>query len=812
MKKTFVIKGMHCASCSSKVEKSINKLEHIQLASVNLLNETMKVEMEEDISNTIITTIEKLGFKASEKQLKKEEIFIDGMHCASCSSRVEKEVSKIAGIEDASVNLTTTKLTYRSASDNKKEVYAKIKQLGFGYHLENIVGEEEKVKEINKILKSFIYACIFTVPLLYISMGSMLGNYSVYVPDIINIDNGPVGFAIIQLLLTVPVLYIGRRFYINGLKSLYYRSPNMDTLIAIGTGCAFIYSLFTTYQIIDGNHHMVHNLYYESAVVIITLIILGKYFESISKEKTSEAIKKLIKLVPDTATLLQNNQQIEVLLDEVSVDDIIVVKAGEKIPLDAVIIEGHCSIDESMLTGESMPVEKKINDEIYGASILTTGYILAKVKRIGKDTTLSKIIQLVEDAQANKAPISRMADIVAGYFVPTVMILSLICFIGWMLAGQTFTFSITIAISILVIACPCALGLATPTAIMVASGVGAKHGILYKGGEAIERMDKVDTIIFDKTGTITEGKPQITKIHVYGNYDKNEIVKIVASGEAVSEHPLAKAIVNYAAQNNIDVSKISNYQTVVGKGICYKYEDKTVLVGNDKIVKNIDESIYKDAMEYLQKGNTVIYISIDETVAGIIAIGDIVKETSYKAIKQLKNMNKEVIILTGDNQITARAIARDLGVEKVFYEVLPGDKVDKVKELQQVGSIVAMVGDGINDAPALSQADVSLAIGSGSDIAMECGDIILMKSNLLDVITTINLSHRTMKTIKQNLFWAFIYNVAGIPLAAGLFYLFGGPLLNPMFGGLAMSLSSVSVVLNALRLKNFKDSKKEISI
>ncbi len=805
MKIQFSIEGMHCASCSARVEKAVKSINNITNVQVNLLQEVMYVEMDTDLSKDIIEAVNKLGFKAKEKNLITKTLLIEGMHCASCSTKLEKALAKLPGIYEVSVNLTTSKLVYKT-DNNNKDVYTKIKELGFQYHkVEQIVEfEDNKNKEKNKLLNNFIISSVFTIPLLYISMGSMVG---LPLPHIIDINDNTLNFALIQLLLTIPVLFYGRRFYIVGFKSLINRSPNMDTLIAIGTGCAFLYSLYATWMI-PSNMHMAHSLYYESAVVIITLIQLGKYFEANSKAKTSEAIKKLIDMSPDMAVVIKDNQEIVVPIEEVDVGDIILVKAGQKIPVDGIIVEGSASVDESMLTGESMPVEKGINDQLFGASMLLSGYIKIRCTKVGEDTVLSKIINLVEQAQGNKAPIAHIGDVVSYYFVPVVMAIAAISFMIWYIVNGSFVFSMTIAISVLVIACPCALGLATPTAIMVATGVGAKHGVLFKGGQVLEITNQIQTVVLDKTGTITQGKPEVTNILTYSKYTKDMILEIVASGEVVSEHPLAKAIVSYAKNNNLEIKNIDNYQTYVGKGISYNYEGMEVSVGNKLLVEGdttISDDIQKGIDTLLNEGKTVIYVTINKEIASTIAIGDKIKESSIEAIKQLHKDGKEVVMLTGDNEITAKAIGKQVGIDHVVYEVLPEDKANKIKELQDTGKFVAMVGDGINDAPALSQANVAFAIGNGSDIAVECGDIILMKNDLRDVSLAINLSKRTMRTIKQNLFWAFIYNVAGIPLAAGIIYAFGGPLLNPMFGGAAMSLSSVSVVLNALRLKSFKN-------
>ena len=610
-------------------------------------------------------------------------------------------------------------------------------------------------------------------------------------------------------------MLVGYKFYINGFKSLFHGSPNMDTLVAIGTSSAFIYSLYTTINLIRNagvsmemhmSHH--HQLYFESAGIIIALILLGKFLESRSKGKTSEAIKKLMGLQPKTAIIMVDDKEVEVSIDEVLVGDIVVVKPGEKIPVDGKIVFGHTSIDESMLTGESMPVEKTVGDSVTGASINKNGLIRFEATKVGKDTALAQIIKLVEDAQGTKAPIAKLADTVAGYFVPAVITIAVISALLWAIIGkENTTFVLTIFISVLVIACPCALGLATPTAIMVGTGKGAENGILIKSSVALELAHKVDTVIFDKTGTITEGKPKVTEIITYGNYEEDYILKLAASAEKGSEHPLGEAIVRYANEKNIDLINVEKFNSVTGKGINAVIDNKKINLGNVKMMEdlNISLDIVENKYDELAKqGKTPMFISIENELAGIIAVADVVKESSKRAVELLHNLGIKVAMVTGDNKNTAQAIASQVGIDIVLAEVLPEDKSNEVKKLQAEGNFVAMVGDGINDAPALAAADIGIAIGSGTDVAIESADIVLMKNDLMDVPTAIKLSKDTIRNIKQNLFWAFGYNTIGIPVAAGVLYIFGGPLLNPMIAAAAMSLSSVSVVSNALRLRKFK--------
>ena len=589
----------------------------------------------------------------------------------------------------------------------------------------------------------------------------------------------------------------------------------MDTLVAIGTSSAFIYSLYTTINLIRNagvsmemhmSHH--HQLYFESAGIIIALILLGKFLESRSKGKTSEAIKKLMGLQPKTATIMVDDKEVEVSIDEVLEGDIVVVKPGEKIPVDGKIVFGHTSIDESMLTGESMPVEKTVGDSVTGASINKNGLIRFEATKVGKDTALAQIIKLVEDAQGTKAPIAKLADTVAGYFVPAVITIAVISALLWAIIGkENTTFVLTIFISVLVIACPCALGLATPTAIMVGTGKGAENGILIKSSVALELAHKVNTVIFDKTGTITEGKPKVTEIITYGDYDEDYLLKLAASAEKGSEHPLGEAIVRYAEEKNMNLINVEKFNSVTGKGINAVIDNKKVNLGNVKMMEdlNISLDIVENKYEELAKqGKTPMFISIENELAGIIAVNDVVKESSKRAVELLHNLGIKVAMVTGDNKNTADAIAKQVGIDIVLAEVLPQDKSNEVKKLQAEGNFVAMVGDGINDAPALAAADIGIAIGNGTDVAIESADIVLMKNDLMDVPTAIKLSKDTIRNIKQNLFWAFGYNTIGIPVAAGVLYIFGGPLLNPMIAAAAMSLSSVSVVSNALRLRKFK--------
>ena len=666
--------------------------------------------------------------------------------------------------------------------------------------------KEKKQKEIKSLWNRFLISALFTAPLLYIAMGHLV---NAPLPDFINPMMNPEAFAIVQLVLTLPVVVVNSKIYRNGFKALSKGHPNMDSLISLGTSAAFLYGVFATVMIFRGEVAYANELYYETAAVILALIVLGKYLETLTKGKTSEAIKKLMGLAPKTALVVRNGKESEISIDEVVVGDIIVVRPGGKMPVDGVVIEGLTSVDESMLTGESIPVEKSVGDAIIGASINKNGTIRYKATKVGKDTALSQIIKLVEDAQGSKAPIAKMADIISGYFVPIVIAIAILSAIAWYFAGQTGVFALTIAISVLVIACPCALGLATPTAIMIGTGKGAEHGVLFKSGTALETTHKLNTIVFDKTGTITEGKPKVTDIITAEGISETELLTLSASAEKGSEHPLGEAIVNSAEEKGLAFLKTETFNAIPGHGIEVTINGQHLLLGNKKLMdeRHIGLGNLASASDALaSQGKTPMYIAKDGKIAGIIAVADTVKESSLRAIKKLHKMGIEVAMITGDNKRTAEAIAKQVGIDRVLSEVLPEDKANEVKKLQDEGKKVGMVGDGINDAPALAQADVGIAIGSGTDVAIESADVVLMRSDLMDVPTAVELSKSTIRNIKENLFWAFAYNILGIPFAMGVVYAFGGPLLSPVIAAAAMSFSSISVLLNALRLKGFQPS------
>ncbi|MDR2631297.1 MAG: heavy metal translocating P-type ATPase [Spirochaetaceae bacterium] len=876
---TLSIGGMTCAACAGRIEKTVRKIEGVTAASVNLASEKLFVEYQNTQTlSGIKEAVVKIGYQVLEKpQGITVTIPIGGMTCAACAARVEKAIRRLEGIENAAVNLATEKATvvYHPTTVRVSAIKASIEKAGYQaleISRDHAVDEDKlrKEKEIRVLKTKFIVAAALGLPLLYIAMVPMITAFNLPFPRSLAPMNFPFIYALAELALVIPIIAVGYRFYTVGFRNLLHRSPNMDSLIAVGTSAAFIYSIFNVWQIYQGNFRAVESLYFETAGVIIALILLGKTLEAVSKGRTSEAIKKLMGLAPKTALIIENGEEKEIPIDEVLPGDIVVVKPGAKIPVDGIVTEGNSSIDESMLTGESMPVDKKPGDPVYGATINANGLIRFKATKVGSDTALAQIIRLVEDAQGSKAPIAQLADIVSGYFVPIVCLIAVLAGLAWFAAASVglvnlpagkspLEFSLTIFISVLVIACPCALGLATPTAIMVGTGKGAGNGILIKGGEALETAHKINTMVFDKTGTLTEGKPEVTDVLVpegeagpkaalFGHGEsqgkplspEDLLLQIAASAEKGSEHPLGQAIVQGAQNKGLEIFSTDNFQALPGRGIEAVIKGVTVLAGNRKLMEERNISLSKleaESDRLAGEGKTPMYLALEESAhtegmraVGIVAVADVLKKSSKEAIERLHKMGIKTAMITGDNQKTAAAIARQVGIDRVLSEVLPQDKAAEIKKLQSEHSeesgsvqkvsnpfgtnhrnhasvdrhnIVAMIGDGINDAPALAQADIGIAIGSGTDVAMESADIVLMRSDLMDVPTAINLSKQTIRIIKQNLFWAFGYNTLGIPIAAGLLYLFGGPLLNPIFAAAAMSMSSVSVLTNALRLKRF---------
>lgn len=804
MEKTYHVDGMSCASCAAAVERILNRDERIEKAEVNLVLNQVHISSQEEISiEEYNQTLEKAGFTISNLQkLKTVHLDIEGMSCASCSSALERILSRLQGVEEASVNLVMNSATilFDTKEIKLSEIFQAIEKGGFYGKTK----QEETIQPKKETHYKIYFTLVVAFVLLYIGMSHMLGNIELPLPNIIHYNAHPFNFAFIQFILATIILSVGYKFFTNGIKALFHKAPNMDTLVAIGTGSAYIYSLYSLTQIAMGNQHAVHALYFESAGVVVALVMFGKHLESVSKQKTTGAISALLSLRPSKALLWKNEEEIEVDIDEVGVGDQVIVKAGEHLPLDGTIVTGSASVDESMLTGESMPVDKNVGGQVIGGTINLDGRLLIQVQAMDEDSTLSKIIKMVEDAQTKKAPIARIADKISLVFVPTVMVIATLAALFWYFKQGDFAFSLTIFVSILVIACPCALGLATPTAIMVGTGKAAQMGIFMKSGEALEQTCHIQRIVFDKTGTLTLGKPVVTDML---SEDVNTMLQMAAALEQGSKHPLALAVLDKTKELNLNFEVIQDIKTINGKGMSGIQNGQAIYLGNEALMKdaNINISVYKNQeFELLQQGKTVIWAAKENQVLGLIAIADKLKPESKEVVAGLKAQGIEVLMMTGDNEITAQAIAKQAGIEHVIAQVLPDQKGNKIEKLQQDGSKVAMVGDGINDAVALTKAEVGIAIGSGSDVAIESADVILVKNDLRDVLQAIRLSKAVIRNIKQNLFWAFFYNTLGIPIAAGVLYIFGGPLLSPVFAGAAMAFSSVSVVSNALRLRRFK--------
>ena len=750
----------------------------------------------------------------------KQKFNVSGMTCSACSAHVEKSVAKTQGVQSVEVSLLTNSMqvVYDEAQTDPSKIIRAVEQSGYGAFLppkglavaqQVSAAPTDAVKQMKRRL---ILSFCFLIPLFYLSMGHMMG---LPIPHFFHGTENALSFAFTQLLLTLPVAYLNRSYFQIGFKTLFRGSPNMDSLVAIGSAASILYGIFAIYQMSYGLGHgdlervrqYAMDLYFEGASMILTLITLGKYLETRSKGKTSEAITRLMDLAPKSATVLREGQEMQIPVEQVVVGDTVVVRPGQSIPVDGVVLEGSSFIDESAITGESIPVEKNIGDTVTAATINKTGAFRFRATKIGDDTTLSQIIALMEEASASKAPISKLADKVAGIFVPVVISIAILATVIWLLLGQTFSFALSIGIAVLVISCPCALGLATPVAIMVGTGKGAENGILIKSAEALETAHTVNTVVLDKTGTITEGHPKVTGLYPSSGVTEEKLLQIAASLESLSEHPLAQAIVSFSKQRGLSLFDLSNFQALSGLGLSASLEGTSCLAGNERLME--EQGIHLDelrttAAELAQDGKTPLYFAQSQTLLGIISVSDVAKPTSAQAIAEMKQLGLEVVMLTGDNQRTADAIGRQLGVSQVIAQVLPQDKEQKIRQLQESGKKVAMVGDGINDAPALARADVGIAIGAGTDIALEAADIVLMKNDLLDAVTAIHLSRAVIRNVKENLFWAFLYNTIGIPIAAGVFFSLWGWKLDPMFAAAAMSLSSVCVVSNALRLRFFK--------
>ncbi len=760
--------------------------------------------------------------------LVKQKFDVTGMTCTACSASVEKAVQKIDGVKSVNVNLLANNMIvdFDDSITNHELIIEAVEKAGYNASLMSKEGSNSTAvkkgapnpaqEEIRAMQYRTIVSFIFMLPLMYIAMGHMVG---LPTPWWIQGTENAAVFALLQLLLTLPVVFVNRQYYIVGFKTLFHGAPNMDSLIAIGSGAALAYGILATFRIGYGlGHNQLHlveqyskDLYFESAAMILTLITLGKYLEARSKGKTSDAISKLMDLAPQTAIVVRNDEEVEIPVSDLQIGDIVVVKPGQNIPVDGVIISGSSAVDESTLTGESIPVEKQVGDQVFSATINKTGSFRFQAQRVGDDTTLAQIIQLVEEASSSKAPIAKLADQISGIFVPIVIAIALGATVVWLVLGYPFEFALSIGISVLVISCPCALGLATPVAIMVGTGQGASHGILIKSAEALETAHTINTVVLDKTGTITKGKPQVTDVLPAQGVSEEHLLTIAAAMEKPSEHPLAEAIVSAAVNRGLPFRPVQEFHAVSGRGIAAEIDGQFFIAGNLAFIREHEiepGSFIEIADKLADQGKTPMYFAADKEILGVIAVADVLKPTSKQAVAEFKEMGIDVVMLTGDNRRTAEAIRRTLEIDKVISEVLPQDKEREIRELQDQGKKVAMVGDGINDAPALARADVGIAIGAGTDVAIESADIVLMRNDLLDAVSAIQLSTATIRNIKQNLFWAFFYNTLGIPLAAGLFYPLFGWKLNPMFGAAAMSLSSVFVVTNALRLRRFRPTRK----
>jgi len=796
---TLPIQGMTCAACAVRIEKGIKKIDGVEDATVNFALERASITYDQKVANVqdFKKKINDLGYEVIEE---KAEFNILGMTCAACATRIEKGLNKQEGVTDATVNLALESATveYNPSQISKNDMIKLVEKLGYQAILKEVEKDEiadHKAKELETQKGKFLFSLILSIPLLWAMVSHFEFTSFIYLPEMFM---NPW----VQLALATPVQFIvGKQFYIGAYKALKNKSANMDVLVALGTSAAYFYSLYLTILSLGSNEHMVE-LYYETSAVLITLIILGKLFEVRAKGRSSEAIKKLMGLQAKTAFVIRDGKEAEISLDEVIVGDIVLVKPGEKIPVDGIIIEGQSALDESMLTGESVPIDKTVGDTVIGATINKNGFLTIQATKVGRDTALSQIIKVVEEAQGSKAPIQRLADQISGIFVPIVVGIAFITFfiwIIWITPGQ-FAEALEKLIAVLVIACPCALGLATPTSIMAGSGRSAEFGILFKGGEHLEMTHRITTILLDKTGTVTNGTPTLTDVIVENGIDENQFLLLVGSAEKQSEHPLAQAIVAGIETKVSSFIKPEEFEAIPGYGIRAKIDNKVVVVGTRKLMEKYEINVTNtlQTMENLEnEGKTAMLVAINQQYAGLIAVADTIKDSSKKAVNRLKEMGLEVMMITGDNSRTAKAIAAEAGIDQVVAEVLPEEKAEEVKKLQAKGKIVAMVGDGINDAPALALADIGMAIGTGTDIAMEAADITLIRGDLTSIAEAIYMSKKTISNIKQNLFWAFAYNAIGIPIAALGF-------LAPWLAGAAMAFSSVSVVLNALRLQRVK--------
>jgi Cu+-exporting ATPase len=806
-KTTITVTGMHCASCATTIEDSLKKVAGVSKAAVNFATEKAYVEYnpEEAAPQQLEQAIEKTGYGVLKEEGETLKLKVIGMDNAHCLGTVEAALKGVKGIVSRQLFLNERAIiVFDPALTNREAIKKAIRDAGYTPVEETTVDREKEARRRDiKVLKTkFIVAAVFALPLLYFAMGHHVGLPLPSMTDGI--------MALVQLLLATPIIAAGYQFYTVGIRTVVKnRSASMDTLIALGTGAAYLYSLAASMLIWSGNpNYGRDDLYYEVAGLLIVFILLGRLLEALAKGRTSESIRKLLELQPKTALVVRDDREQEIAVEEVIVGDVVIVKPGSSVPVDGVILDGISSVDQSLLTGESIPVEKNIGDEVIGGTMNKGGWLKFKATKIGKDTALAQIVRLVEEAQGSKAPVQRLADRVSAYFVPAVLAIGVVTFLAWYLSGLGLVFALTAFIAVVIIACPCALGLATPTAIMVGTGKGAENGILIRDAATLERACQVDTIVFDKTGTLTRGKPEVTDIIPLANpYSSDEILKLAAAVEKRSEHPLSEAIVNKAEEMDISIPEVEDFSAIPGKGVEARYNDATILVANRKLFadKGIDTSAAEERITQLEEeGKTVVLVAVAGRVTGIIAITDTAKDYAAETVAWLKRQGKQVIMITGDNRRSAESIAHNLGIDRVLAEVLPEDKATEIKRLQEQGHAVAMVGDGINDAPALVQADVGIAIGSGTDIAIESGGVVLVKDDLRDVVRTLELSRYTMRKIKQNLFWAFFYNSMGIPIAAGILYPFTGFLLNPIIAGAAMAFSSVSVVTNSLSMRRYR--------
>ncbi len=821
MSQEYAVQGLSCASCAHAVEVALQAVTGVKSAQVNLATEKVSLETEGSVSPLDLqAAVQAAGYDLVLPQVT-QNFALTGMSCASCAANIESAVISLPEVSAASVNLATEVLsvTYQPGAINEEIICQTVAEAGYqaqvladqaGASQAQIQQEADQAAQAKAnhqaaLWRRFWLSAIFALPLLCLAMAEMVG---LTLPTWLSHRGDGQLFVSLQLALTLPILWLGLSFFLNGFKHLVKGHPNMDSLVALGTSAAVAYSLYSSIQVWLGDHHAAMSLYYESAGVILTLVTLGKYFEARSKGQTSAAIQALIKLAPQEAQVLREGQEVTLPLDQVQVGDLVRVRPGQKIPVDGRVVEGQSWVDESMLTGESLPVAKKVGDQVVGASLNQQGSLIVETNKVGQDTTLAQIIHLVQAAQGSKAPIAQLADRVSAVFVPVVMTLALVAGLAWyLIGGQSWAFALTISIAVLVIACPCALGLATPTAIMVGTGKGAEQGILIKSGTALEMAHQVNAVVLDKTGTLTQGQPQVTDVLPLTGWTPDQLLALAAAAEVSSEHPLGQAIVAGARERELALPEVTDFQSLTGSGIQVRLDQATYYLGNRRLMQEqgLDLGQAEDQAAALAAGGkTPIYVANEHELLGLIAVADPLKETSPEAVRRLKAMGLQVIMLTGDNAKTAQALAAEAGIDQVISDVLPADKAQVVADLQAKGLKVAMVGDGINDAPALAQADVGLAIGRGTDVAIESADMVLMGSDLTSVATAIKLSQATIRNIKENLFWAFAYNVLGIPVAMGVLHLFGGPLLNPMLAGAAMSFSSVSVIVNALRLRRFK--------